>query len=374
MAGPQLSEPDLAESPTDDRPSDGEGFLRPMKAISLVLTIAASMLENTAVLGVIFRHHHLHRAPFYLLVNMCVLDLLRTVVCLPWVLTVVLHGAGWPYSQAACKGLGFASTLLTFSGLFCLVLMAGERHMTILHPHMHSQHCSGVLCVGLMVLTWGVALLLALPPTVDLGTYAFLPGQAQCGLLHQHHTDNDTLAHLLITLAVLVGTAGLYIQIFRFLRAHRRMRPIMVEPVRSHNWSFVPGGLAANNMIAGVARAVTNPAALGHQQQPHMAGRMTRQLVRGKERLTQGFVAVTITYTCLWLPYIILSVWQTLDYSGQVSLAYVSLATWLSYVQVAVSPLVYVGTIKPLQKAILGASSQSHRNRNEDIEETHNFT
>ena len=216
------------------------------------------------------------------------------------------------------------------------------------------------MCLALVLIGWGVAFLLAFPPVFGLGTYKFIPTEAQCTFQHRFYRDNDTFGFTLIFIAILLLIFFLYVRIFKFLRKHRRMKPILYQPARSDNWSFFgPGNNVAmlHNMMNGFARAATNPVALGAQNQPHITGRVTGANPIGKnEKLTRIFVAVTILYSITWVPYVVMNTWYLLDVQYNVPFLFVTLATWLTYSQVAVVPLVYITGHRPFRK------SMSHSN------------
>ena len=216
------------------------------------------------------------------------------------------------------------------------------------------------MCLALVLIGWGVAFLLAFPPVFGLGTYKFIPTEAQCTFQHRFYRDNDTFGFTLIFIAILLLIFFLYVRIFKFLRKHRRMKPILYQPARSDNWSFFgPGNNVAmlHNMMNGFARTATNPVALGAQNQSHITGRVTGANPIGKnEKLTRIFVAVTILYSITWVPYVVMNTWYLLDVQYNVPFLFVTLATWLTYSQVAVVTLVYITGHRPFRK------SMSHSN------------
>ena len=333
-----------------------------VKSVSLAVIIAAGLLENACVIATIMRDRKLHRAPYYYMINLSVADLLRSVLCLPFVLATVLHGSHWRYGAAGCTLLAFCNTFLMFGGLFALLILALDRHLAVVHHRFHTRKFKGLMCLGIILIGWGVAFLLAFPPVFGLGTYRFIPMEAQCTLEHRNYRDNDTFGFTLIFTLILALILFLYFRIFKFLRAHRKMRPILYQPARSDNWAFFGPGAnaaaAANNLLNGFARAVTNPLTLGLPTQPHITGRYINVPSQSSnERLTRVFVLVTIIYDTSWIPYIVMTFWYTLDRSRSVPYLFATLATWTTFLQVAIIPLVYIICHRPFRRAMSASAN-----------------
>ena len=53
--------------------------------------ILLGLLENACVISTIVKDKKLHRAPYYYMINLSVADLLRSIFCLPFVLSTVLQ-------------------------------------------------------------------------------------------------------------------------------------------------------------------------------------------------------------------------------------------------------------------------------------------
>ncbi len=213
----------------------------------------------------------------------------------------------------------------------------------------------------LVLIGWAVAFILAFPPVFGLGTYKYISIESQCTFEHRFYRDNDTFGFLLIFITILLLIVFLYVRIFKYLRKHRRMKPIMYQPARSDNWSFFgPGNNAAvlNNMMNGFARAATNPIQIGAQNQPHIMGRvMGGSLVGRNEKLTRIFVIVTVLFAMTWVPYVVMNIWYLLDESRNLPQEFVIVSTWLTYSQVAIVPLVYITGHRPFRKAMSHSSS-----------------
>ena len=331
-----------------------------LKSISLMMAICAGAVENTIVIYTIVKERHLHRAPYYFIVNVCVADLLRSVLCLPLVLDAVLHGSVWRHGLTGCTLLAFSSTFFTFGAMFALFIVALDRHISIVHHSFHTRRFHGPMCLVVVLSGWGSAFLLAFPPVFGLGTYKFDALQAQCTFQHLYYTDNDTLGFTVIFVAMMALILFVYVRIFIFLRGHRKMRPVVYQAARSSTWAFFGAGgnvLAMNNLLnLGMARANTNPGPQHQpgQHQPFMAVRYHGITVHTQrnEHLTRVALCATFLYDISWLPYSVVALWYMFDPHRLVPWLLVTIATWLTYSQVATLPLLYIFCHKPFRQSM----------------------
>ena len=370
-AGTNMSdgETGLEEEWTHPLPQDGTGGAV-LKSLSLAVIIIASVIFNTVAIYTIIRDRRLHRSPYYFMINLSVADLLRSVCVLPFVFTTVVQGGVWRYGRTACAVLAFSGSFFTFGAIFALFLMATDRHMAIVHSRFHSRKFKGLVCLATVLIGWGLAFMMAFPPVFGFGTYEFIPLEAQCTYGHTYYKANDTLGYTLIFSVMILSVLFIYFRIFVFLRAHRKMRPVLHQPAQSDNWTFFgPGanGQAITNWLNGFARGPPNPAVIGLQNQPRMTNRiMNLRLVRN-ERLTRMFVLVTLTFDILWAPYILMEFWYLLDTHKVFFPAFITTATWLTYIQVAVIPIVYVICNKPFRQS-MGMNANAYIRRDSLLE------
>ena len=372
------------------------------KSITLMVIICAGAIENAVIIYAVVKDRRLHRAPYYFVINLVIADLLRSVICLPFVQATVIHGSQWQYGSSACKLLAFASTFFIFGAVFALLVLALDRYISILHNHFHTRRLRGVVCLSIVLLGWGISFILAFPPVFGLGTYDFNPLEDQCTFEHRYFTNNDTLGFVAIFMATISLTLFLYGRIFLHLRKHRRMKPILCHPPRSQTWNFCrqPGGMAlpgANPAgTAGAGMAVPGPhlgiqgAPIGlptpasHQMPGHyiplqqfnalptginqpptpQQGNGNNNLFSAhelrpvaNERLTRAVFIVTLSYDLIWMPYVIATCWYVFDADRTISYDFVTVATWLTYCQVALLPLVYILSHRPVRRHVLGTSS-----------------
>lgn len=319
-----------------------------LKSASLIVVIVAATIPNTAIIVTICRDRRLHKPPYLYTVSLCAANLLRAVLCLPFTLTTLLQGSYWVYGHSYCTLVAFLSQLFVFAVLLMLFTLAVDRYLYVVHYRFYNYKCRGCRCLIAILVGWGLALCLAFPPVLGLGTYSYNPLEAQCTLHHHYHHYNDSLGYILMFSAIMLTTLFMYAKVFIFMRAHRRLRPMLFEPTRSRNWHFagpVANAAMLNNILNGFARTLTNLGiGAGAQPPAHVAARFQR--FHRNEHLTRIFVIMTGLYCGLWVPYLILAFWYSLDKEGNVPRAYVTVATWLSHAHVAAMPVVFLACHK----------------------------
>lgn len=231
-----------------------------------------------------------------------------------------------------------------FSSALSLLAIAIDRHISIVYSKTYRRRAPGLANLVVAVIIWVIAFSVSFPAVVGVGEYVFIPDEAQCAYQHRHYTLNSSVPSVLIFIAILFLTYFFYFRIFRFLRAHRRMRPLQHTPAMSSSWAFVgPGanGQAFINWLNGFGGQV--PVRQGGQRavQRLNFGRVVNLSTAKSEHLTRLFLLVTMTFGLMWLPHVVLSLWQTFFHASVISSLYVTTAAWMGYGQLALCPVVY---------------------------------
>lgn len=369
-----------------------QGLSVVFKSISLMVIICSGAIENAAIVYAIVKDRQLHRAPYYFVINLVIADLLRSLICLPFVQASVIHGSRWQYGSSACKLLAFASTFFIFGSVFALLVLALDRYLAVLHHKLHARKLSGIVCLSIVLFGWGAAFILAFPPIFGLGSYRFNPLEDQCTFEHRYYTNNDSLVFVAVFLLAILTTLFLYVRILVYLRRHRRMKPVLLQPARSETWNFIqppPGiilpGLPARTVPGSVNDTGTVPAGFQIPTQQRLQGCYiplqmvanqptgapvntgqydTGSLLGGHDlraataigKLTRALFTVTLVFDLIWLPYVISTCWYMFHADGALSRDFVTVATWFTYCQVAILPLVYILAHRPVGRHVLGAS------------------
>ena len=323
------------------------------KAATLAVLAVAGVAGNALVIWSVVRQRHLHRPPFYYLLSLSLTDLSRAAFCLPLVLMTLLQGSVWRHGGSACDLFAFANSFFVLSSGVSLLDIAADRHLSLVYPRGYRRRAGGAVNLVVVLLSWTLAFLVAFPPVVGVGAYAFEESEGQCTLRHKYFRHgNDTLGFLMVFSVVMLLTLFLYYRIFLALRAHRRMRPLEYEPARSATWTFVgPGanGQAFINWVNGFGGTHMGgrlPNLARNPPRPNIARVVSLHVARN-QHVTRLFFLMTLAFSALWLPYQVLSYWRVFGGTGGIRRGLVTAAAWLSYGQVLGCPVVYFSSRRP---------------------------
>ncbi|XP_076448425.1 putative G-protein coupled receptor 85 [Babylonia areolata] len=322
------------------------------KVTTLAILAVSGVIGNAMVIWSVVRQKHLHRPPFYYLLSLSLTDLSRAAFCLPLVLMTLLQGSVWRHGSSACDLFAFANAFFVLSSGVSLLDIAADRHLSLVYTRSYRRRSGGALNLVVVLLGWSLAFLVAFPPVVGVGSYAFEESEGQCTLRHKFFRhNNDTLGFLMVFTVLMLVTLFLYYRIFLALRAHRKMRPLDHQPARSATWTFVgPGanGQAFVNWVNGFGGTHLGnlPHLVRNPPRPNLA-RVVNLHVARNQHVTRLFFLMTLTFNALWLPYQVLSYYRVFGDAEEVEGGLVTAAAWLSYGQVVVCPVVYFSSRGP---------------------------
>ena len=265
-----------------------------------------------------------------------------------------------------------------FSSALSLLAVAVDRHISLLHPRAYRRRSHGGANILAAVLIWIIAFSISFPPVIGAGRYVFAPEEAHCAFQHSHYSKNDSLSSAIILLVILFVTFLLYFRIYRFLRAHRRMRPLAHVPAQSSSWAFVgqgANGQAFINWLNGFGgQAAVRQEGQRVVQRLNFGRVVNLSTMSNKnEHLTRLFLILTLVFLFSWLPYIIVSLIRVFsssppsppassssslssppssssssnDDNDAVSPITALISSWLGYAQVALCPVTFFLTRGP---------------------------
>lgn len=321
----------------------------------LVSNVSIGFIGNVSVIYFIASDRKLHRAPFYFLICNAVMDLSKTVFCLPFVIEVVLSNFEWIYDQKTCTVLAFSSSFFTVSTLIGLLAIVVDRYLSVTAARFYTKCSHGLVNLAIIIVGWGVAFCLSFPPIFEEGAYQFLEVEMQCTFYHRPYRDNETLGYTISFVCLMLVIMFLYLRLLLFMRSHRRMTPLYHEPARSTDWAFFgPGanGQALINLLNGFAGAPPNPLANTAQQIHQNFGRVVNLRVIKNEHVTRLFFVTSLTFLLLWSLYIFQVFVKVFCDPDFLSPHFVLWSTMLSYFHVAVCPLVCLLFGSPLRASI----------------------
>ncbi|XP_071784264.1 probable G-protein coupled receptor 173 [Asterias amurensis] len=338
---------------------------------SLIVVIILSVVGNGILALVVFGNSRLRRPSYFFLFNCALADFVRSLLCFPFVVSAVV-ARDWIYSNSLCEILAFFNVYLTYGVLYTLFLISIERYVVLRFHRFHRQKLKGPACLLLVLASWALAVSMAFPPVFNTRTYSFIEIENQCTFKHQEYKSNETLCFLLFFVAVIAFTHFAYFRVFLFMRAHRKMRPMQFVPAVSNNWTFYgPGstGQAAANWFLGYRQGPTPPPLIGLA--PPANGNSTslsKSDFEREEKFSKLSLTITISFSVLWLPYTVHCFWQVFQHNNPLPYTYVSIATWLTFFQACINPIVCFVVSKEFRQIALqhvfGASAFQQEGHN----------
>ncbi|CAH2312886.1 probable G- coupled receptor 27 [Pelobates cultripes] len=342
MAG----QPDLGKSNASLLPSD----ISPAsvaKLASLGFIASVSLVGNLLFAFITLRARSLHTAPYYLMLDLILGDVIRSLLCFPLVLKSITSGSQWTYSMRSCRIMAFGAVLLCFHAAFMLLSISLTRYMAIAHHRFYCKRMTGWACALLISMAWILSTAMALPPVFEVGTYKFIREEDQCTFEHRYVKANDSLGFLLMLAFIVGATHLIYMKLLFFIYDHRKMKPAQLTPAISQNWSFHgPGaaGQAAANWIAGFGRGPTPPTLVGMRQttQNQIKRLLVLEEFKQEKRLCKMFYVITVLFLLFWAPYLVACYLRVFLKAASLPQHYLTVAVWLTFAQTGVNPIVCI--------------------------------
>ncbi|KAM4722545.1 putative G-protein coupled receptor 27 [Rhinophrynus dorsalis] len=315
------------------------------KLASLGIIACVSLAGNLLFAFTTLKDRSLHRAPYYLMLDLCMGDLIRSLLCFPLVLKSISSGSQWTYSKRSCRIMAFGAVLLCFHAAFMLLSISLTRYMAIAHHRFYSKRMTGWACAIVISMAWILSMAMALPPVFEVGTYKFIREEDQCTFEHRYVKANDSLGFLLMLAFIVGATHFIYMKLLFFIYDHRKMKPAQLTPAISQNWSFHgPGaaGQAAANWIAGFGRGPTPPTLVGMRQstQNQIKRLVVLEEFKQEKRLCKMFYVITFLFLLFWGPYLVACYLRVFLKAAPLPQGFLTVAVWLTFAQAGVNPIV----------------------------------
>ncbi|KAL4226288.1 putative G protein-coupled receptor 85 [Mactra antiquata] len=327
----------------------------------LVSIVSTGFVVNVAVIYIIASDQRLHRAPFYFLVCIALMDLSKTIFCLPFVIEVVMSNFKWIYKHDTCTVLAFSNSFFTVSTIIGLLAVVIDRYLSVTAARFYSKCSHGLVNLAIIIVGWGVAFCLSFPPIFEEGAYQFLPYEMQCTFYHTPYRDNETLGYTITFVCLILIILFFYIRLLLFMRSHRKMAPLYHEPARSSDWAFFgPGanGQALINLLNGFAGGPPNPFAASARQIQQDFGRVVNLRVIQNEHVTRLFFIYSVTFIVLWSLYLFQVFVHVFNDHNFLSPRFVLWSTMLSYSHVAICPLTCLIFGSPIRASVFNRIRQ----------------
>lgn len=331
--------------------SPPSGALVLFQFISLGLILAIGSAGNTLVVYAFSRYFRLRRSPYTLMFGFVSLDLVRLCLCFPIVFVTVVHPLQSKYATELCQWMSFTNVFCLLGNKLSILAMAIDRYVDNKHRTLYRRKWRGNIGAAMLLMVWGLAFILTFPAVSSTGIHKSHL-EAQCTFPSSKNSD---VLGWLVSLAVsFVLTNLIYVRLFVFLRSRRRMRPVLYEPAISENWGFhnVP---VTNRWLAD---SLSDPpiSVLSRTHTNYDAALWRSKKQKENENLTKMCLVIHVIFSLMWLPYVAICFYLAF-YKTSVPLWAEISATWLSYIQVTITPFTFFSVSRYSRKIMNDHSS-----------------
>uniref|UniRef100_A0A803TDB5 G protein-coupled receptor 27 n=1 Tax=Anolis carolinensis TaxID=28377 RepID=A0A803TDB5_ANOCA len=335
-----------------------------LKLASLGLILCLSLAGNGLCAWLILKERPLHRAPYYLLLDLCLADGLRSLACFPFrhALGAQRRRGPGPTGRSAARCWPSWACSSASTPPSCSSAWASPATWAVAHHRFYAKRVTGWACLAVVCMVWTLSVAMAFPPVFDVGTYRFIREEEQCIFEHRYVKANDTLGFMLMLAAVVAATHLVYVKLLFFIHGHRKMKPAQLVPAISQNWTFHgPGatGQAAANWTAGFGRGPTPPTLVGIRQNTTHS-QIKRLLVleefKTEKRICKMFYMITLLFLLLWSPYIVACYLRVFVKASAIPQVYLTTSVWMTFAQAGVNPILCF----IFNREILGCSLSPH--------------
>ncbi|KAK2163621.1 hypothetical protein LSH36_76g02002 [Paralvinella palmiformis] len=227
-----------------------------------VIIAAISLLAfvgNLSLWIIVLRDRQLRTVSNWLVLGLSAADLFVSTVNMPFIMFNLWMGQ-WVLAEWSCMTLGFFSMVAFISSVLSLASISWNRYMFICRPN----RCKSVYTKGktlaMIAGIWLTAAILAMPPLLGWGRYAYIPTQSICFCEWK-----TSVSYTFFMVGVCFGgpcsvMAFCYVKILQEVRASKRRlqnnKPIkaMAQPVNAAIGSTSSVG---NKSVTQVGRSYT---------------------------------------------------------------------------------------------------------------------
>ena len=188
----------------------------------LCVILLVGFAGNVLVILVISINREMRTRTNMYLLNLAIADVGASLVCMPFFL-VSLPQQERRLGDTLCQVQGFMNTFWLYASSFTLVAVSVHKYFSIVKPLKRIITTRRV--VFMIIVSWAVAGLCAIGPLVGWNRVKFHTSALVCGPV----LPETTAHYLYMTFIVLVGyaipvviMAGLYLRVFKAVRAHRK--------------------------------------------------------------------------------------------------------------------------------------------------------
>lgn len=197
----------------------------------VIETIVLGFIFVVSTTGNIFSCFIMHTSPRLrtwhnlLLLNVIFVDLLATLLCVPFGLVVLITGR-WLGGQALCSMVAYISCLLLTVSIVTLATISISRYFLITNLLKYMSVFKKKNIAWMLFAIWTFAVLCASPPFVGWGDFIFLPGNAMCFIYFGSSLSYAAVFTLLVIGLPVVIIIACFVKVRLLIRVNKRMKSL----------------------------------------------------------------------------------------------------------------------------------------------------
>lgn len=294
-------------------------------SMAMVLMIMIAVLGNCIVCLIVYQKPAMRSAINLLLANLAFADIMIAVTCMPFALIVLVLGE-WILGDIMCQITAFLYFLFISEATFILATISVDRYFIIVHrKDKLNPHRAKLL----ILLSWFCSFVVAFPPIIGWGEYAFPrgPGPPQCWVETPELADKVYYITLMLAVFFIPFVAMLFAYFFILNTVRRNSLRIQNHP------ESLSISQATKLGLAGL----------------HRPSRVNVDM-SFKTRAFTTILLLFIVFVVCWAPYAIsgLVYHFSVRTGGDVMHTVV---LWLTYLNSAFNPIIYCWRIKKFREA-----------------------
>ena len=195
-------------------------------AAIFLLFLVAGLPWNLMLIVTIFKRKLYHRPTLLLLLNLAIIDTLWLVLLTPLQVLTAIKGEFFLGDSdsvrcSACS-IGVIPTFFAISSLFTITLMSMDRFLFIYKPFYYERWLNSNKIVFAVIIVWILALLIAILPFMDFGSFIFDSSYLTCSA----DSDGSFYIVLLVIIGLLATAAMIVTNTWLCCIVHKNIRAI----------------------------------------------------------------------------------------------------------------------------------------------------
>ncbi|KAM3918952.1 5-hydroxytryptamine receptor 1D-like [Leptodactylus fuscus] len=349
---------------TEDKTTGSSSILQGTLGTLMIVMCVTAVTGNLLIIIITASTKHFHSVTSIFFINLAVSDFLVGVGVMPLVATSVIYNR-WVNHQYLCSYMGSAFIVYCTSSILTLAAIAVDRYRAIIDCLQYSTRTTMKRAISTVIWIWTQAMFSGLPPFVGWGHVEYLPSMFSCSVNWAH---SPTYTSFIMSFSFLVPSCTMvfcYIRIVQVARDHVRR----IHNIESQLQKNAKSKVAFMDKMSpkNADKIVSDPDTEESQNSIHTShvpisgcSQCKKQDIfaiqtPGREyNGTFRLFLVILIFFCCWVPYIIVSILQSITVKGhhrRLPPLLETISAWLALLNSAINPLLYALLSKSFRRA-----------------------